>query len=51
MAMAAEWICLQNFKSISRHLQKWLSYDIKHVNKKVIFTSFRDYRDFPNFLF
>ena len=39
------------YKISSRYLQKWLRYDIKHVKKQALFTSFRDYRHFPNFYF
>ena len=30
-------------KISSRNLQKWLSYDIKHVKKQALFTLFRDF--------
>ena len=31
------------YKKLSRYLQKRLRYDIKHVKKQVLFTSFRDF--------
>ena len=31
------------YKISSRYLQKWLRYDIKHVKKQALFTSFRDF--------
>ena len=31
------------YKISSRYLQKWLRYNIKHVKKQALFTSFRDF--------
>ena len=31
------------YKILSRYLQKWLRYNIKHVKKQALFTSFRDF--------
>ena len=36
--MADEYV----YKISSRYLKKWLSYDIKHVKKQSLFTSFQD---------
>ena len=33
------------------YLQKWLSYDIKHVKKQALFTSFRDFTAIFRFFF
>ena len=39
------------YKISSRYLQKWLSYDIKHVKNSHFSRHFGLYRDFPNFIF
>ena len=38
-AMSHEYV----YKISSRYLQEWLRYNIKHVKKEALFTSFRDF--------